>query len=156
MRFSFQIEMGFREGNKRDMEKLGFRMGQSRRTSPELTFSRVFGLVFFLLSNSNRCRQLLSTFHYEPLALPFSSVVLTFSNLTVKLNSPSESAPSHLGVYPMHILIAEDDAPVATFLSGGLEAEHFDVQIASTVGQVLQTIEQWGCNLLILDSSLPG
>ena len=56
----------------------------------------------------------------------------------------------------MHILIAEDDAPVATFLCGGLEAEHFDVQIASTGRQVLQMIEQWGYNLLILDSNLPG
>jgi DNA-binding response OmpR family regulator len=56
----------------------------------------------------------------------------------------------------MRILIAEDDAPVAKFLSGGLEAQHFDVQIASTGGQVLQMIEQWGCNLLILDLNLPG
>lgn len=56
----------------------------------------------------------------------------------------------------MHILIAEDDAPVANFLSGGLEAEHFEVKVASTGGEIIQMIERWGCNLLILDLSLPG
>jgi DNA-binding response OmpR family regulator len=56
----------------------------------------------------------------------------------------------------VQILIAEDDAPVAKFLAGGLEAEHFDVQVASTGGQAVQMVEQWGCNLLILDLSLPG
>jgi DNA-binding response OmpR family regulator len=56
----------------------------------------------------------------------------------------------------VQILIAEDDAPVAKFLSGGLEAEHFEVQIAGTGGQVLQMMEQSPCNLLILDLGLPG
>ena len=56
----------------------------------------------------------------------------------------------------MQILIAEDDAPVAKFLAGGLEAEHFDVQVASTGGQAVKMVEQGECNLLILDLSLPG
>ena len=55
----------------------------------------------------------------------------------------------------MHILIAEDDAPVAKFLSGGLEAEHYEVRIATAGGQVLQMVEQGRCNLLILDLALP-
>jgi DNA-binding response OmpR family regulator len=56
----------------------------------------------------------------------------------------------------VQILIAEDDAPVAKFLAGGLEAEHFDVQVASTGGQAVKMVEQGECNLLILDLSLPG
>jgi DNA-binding response OmpR family regulator len=56
----------------------------------------------------------------------------------------------------VQILIAEDDAPVAKFLAGGLEAEHFDVQVASTGGQAVQMMEKGECNLLILDLSLPG
>ena len=56
----------------------------------------------------------------------------------------------------MQILIAEDDAPVAKFLASGLEAEHFDVQVASTGGQAVQMVEQRGCNLLVLDLGLPG
>jgi DNA-binding response OmpR family regulator len=56
----------------------------------------------------------------------------------------------------MHILISEDGASGANFLSGGLEAEHYDVRIVTAVGQVPRMIEQWGCNLLILDSALPG
>ncbi len=56
----------------------------------------------------------------------------------------------------MHILIAEDDAPVAKFLSGGLETEHYDVQVASAGSQVLPMIKDGECDLLILDLALPG
>ena len=56
----------------------------------------------------------------------------------------------------MHILIAEDDAPVAKFLSGGLEAEHYDVKIATAGGQVMPMINNGQCNLLILDLTMPG
>jgi DNA-binding response OmpR family regulator len=56
----------------------------------------------------------------------------------------------------MQILIAEDDAPVAKFLSGGLEAEHYDVQVASDGGQVMPLINNGQCNLLILDLTMPG
>jgi DNA-binding response OmpR family regulator len=55
----------------------------------------------------------------------------------------------------MHILIAEDDAPVAKFLSGGLEAERYDVRIAPTGGQVMPMIHAGQCNLLILDLAMP-
>ena len=56
----------------------------------------------------------------------------------------------------MHILIAEDDAPVAKFLSGGLETEHYDVRVASAGGQVVPMIHDGECDLLILDLALPG
>jgi DNA-binding response OmpR family regulator len=56
----------------------------------------------------------------------------------------------------MHILIAEDDAPVAKFLSGGLEAEHYEVKIATAGGQVMPMINSGLCNLLILDLTMPG
>jgi DNA-binding response OmpR family regulator len=55
----------------------------------------------------------------------------------------------------MHILIAEDDAPVAKFLSGGLEGEHYQVRIASAGLQVPQMVEDGPCDLIILDLNLP-
>src|ERR1019366_7774131 len=55
----------------------------------------------------------------------------------------------------MHILIAEDDAPVAKFLSDELEAEHYDVRIATTGRQVQQIVQEGRCDLLILDLNLP-
>jgi DNA-binding response OmpR family regulator len=56
----------------------------------------------------------------------------------------------------MHILIAEDDIPVAKFLSGGLSNEHYDVRIAAAGGQIMPMIESNPCDLLILDLNLPG
>jgi DNA-binding response OmpR family regulator len=56
----------------------------------------------------------------------------------------------------MHILIAEDDAPVAKFLSGGLESEHYGVRVAASGDQVRVMVEEWTCDLLILDLNLPG
>jgi DNA-binding response OmpR family regulator len=55
----------------------------------------------------------------------------------------------------MHILIAEDDAPVAKFISSGLEAEHYDVRIATAGHQVPQMVEDGPCDLIILDLNLP-
>jgi DNA-binding response OmpR family regulator len=55
----------------------------------------------------------------------------------------------------MHILIAEDDAPVAKFLSGGLESERYDVRIATTGRQVQSMVEEAPCDLVILDLNLP-
>jgi two-component system copper resistance phosphate regulon response regulator CusR len=54
----------------------------------------------------------------------------------------------------MHILIADDDLPVAKFLSSGLQDEHYDVQIASSGRQVLQMVEAGQCDLIILDLNL--
>jgi two-component system, OmpR family, response regulator len=55
----------------------------------------------------------------------------------------------------MHILIAEDDLPVAKFLSSGLEAEHFNVRLVTSGKDVLSTLESEPCDLLILDLNLP-
>jgi two-component system, OmpR family, copper resistance phosphate regulon response regulator CusR len=55
----------------------------------------------------------------------------------------------------MHILIAEDDVPVAKYLSSGLEAEHYDVRIAAGGRQVGQLLEEKESNLVILDLNLP-
>lgn len=55
----------------------------------------------------------------------------------------------------MRILVAEDDVPVAKFLSSGLEAEHFDVQIATGGREAEQMIEESHCDLMILDLNLP-
>jgi DNA-binding response OmpR family regulator len=55
----------------------------------------------------------------------------------------------------MHILIAEDDAPVAKFLSSGLLCDHYDVRIATAGRQVTQMMENGPCDLIILDLNLP-
>ena len=55
----------------------------------------------------------------------------------------------------MHILIAEDDVPVAKFLSSGLESEHYNVRIATAGRQVSQMMEASQCDLVILDLNLP-
>src|ERR1700693_3661544 len=56
----------------------------------------------------------------------------------------------------MHILIAEDDARVAKFLSGALEPEHYHVRMATAGDQVIPMINAGQCNLLILDLTMPG
>jgi DNA-binding response OmpR family regulator len=55
----------------------------------------------------------------------------------------------------MHILIAEDDAPVAKFLLSGLESEHYVVRIATAGHQVSEMLEAGQCDLVILDLKLP-
>ena len=97
-------------------------------------------------------------FRIGALTSQFHCVPLTFSNLSVKLEFPSVSKRSTTdrSILIMHILIAEDDAPVAKFLSGGLEAEHYDVRVATSGDQIRLMVEEWTCNLLILDLKLPG
>jgi DNA-binding response OmpR family regulator len=56
----------------------------------------------------------------------------------------------------MHILIAEDDLPVAKFISSGLEAEHYDVRLAPSGQEVPRMLEESPCDLLVLDLNLPG
>ena len=56
----------------------------------------------------------------------------------------------------MHILVAEDDLPVATFLSSGLETEHYDVRVAACGNDVSRMLGDGPCDLLILDLNLPG
>jgi len=55
----------------------------------------------------------------------------------------------------MHILIAEDDLPVAKFLSSGLESEHFNVRLITSGKDVLAMLHSGPCDLLILDLNLP-
>jgi DNA-binding response OmpR family regulator len=56
----------------------------------------------------------------------------------------------------MHIVIAEDDLPVAKFISAGLEAEHFHVRHAPSGKDLLSTLDEGPGDLLILDLNLPG
>lgn len=56
----------------------------------------------------------------------------------------------------MHILIAEDDLPVAKFLSSSFAAEQYEVRIAPAGNDVLRMIEDGPCDLLVLDLNLPG
>jgi DNA-binding response OmpR family regulator len=54
----------------------------------------------------------------------------------------------------MHILIAEDDVPVARFLSTGLE-EDYAVRVATRGSEVIAMMEEGPCDLLVLDLNLP-
>jgi DNA-binding response OmpR family regulator len=56
----------------------------------------------------------------------------------------------------MHIVIAEDDIPVANFLSSGLEAEHYNVRLVPGGMDVHRMVEDGPCDLLVLDLNLPG
>ena len=56
----------------------------------------------------------------------------------------------------MHILIAEDDLPVAKFISSGLEAEHYNVRLVPGGNEVRRMLEDGPCDLLVLDLNLPG
>jgi len=55
----------------------------------------------------------------------------------------------------MRILVVEDDAPLASFVSKGLEAEHYAVDVASDGEQALDTALAIEYDLLILDLNLP-
>ncbi len=55
----------------------------------------------------------------------------------------------------MHILVAEDDLPVAKYLSSGLKAEHFDVRLGTSGNEILGMLESGPCDLLVLDLNLP-
>jgi DNA-binding response OmpR family regulator len=56
----------------------------------------------------------------------------------------------------MHILIAEDDIPVAKFISSGLEAEHYNVRLVPGGNEVRRMLEDGPCDLLVLDLNLPS
>ncbi len=55
----------------------------------------------------------------------------------------------------MRILIVEDDAPVATFVRKGLEAEHYAVDVAPDGEQALQMALESDYDLMVLDLNLP-
>ncbi|HWR16305.1 MAG TPA: response regulator transcription factor [Terriglobales bacterium] len=55
----------------------------------------------------------------------------------------------------MRILIAEDDAPLATFLRKGLESEHYAVDVASDGETACDLAVTYDYDLLLLDLNLP-
>jgi DNA-binding response OmpR family regulator len=55
----------------------------------------------------------------------------------------------------MHILIAEDDAPLASFVKRGLEAEHYAVDTTADGEQARAMASEFDFDLVILDLGLP-
>jgi two-component system copper resistance phosphate regulon response regulator CusR len=55
----------------------------------------------------------------------------------------------------MRILVAEDDHPVATFISKGLEAENYVVDVAGDGEEALFLAEHYDYDLVVLDINLP-
>lgn len=55
----------------------------------------------------------------------------------------------------MRILLVEDDAPLATFVRKGLEAEHYAVDVASDGELARQMAAESDYDLMILDLNLP-
>ena len=55
----------------------------------------------------------------------------------------------------MRILVVEDDAPLASFLKKGLEAEHYAVDIAPDGEEARQAAGESDYDLLLLDLNLP-
>lgn len=55
----------------------------------------------------------------------------------------------------MRILVVEDDAPLATFVRKGLEAEHYAVDVAGDGELARQMISESDYDLVILDLNLP-
>ena len=55
----------------------------------------------------------------------------------------------------MRILIAEDDAPLATFIAKAFNSEDHITEIAPTGDDALQRAQRGGFDLLILDLNLP-
>lgn len=55
----------------------------------------------------------------------------------------------------MRILVAEDDRPVASFLSKSLEAEQYAVDVATDGEEANYMAENYEYDLVILDINLP-
>src|SRR5664279_3560291 len=55
----------------------------------------------------------------------------------------------------MRILVVEDDAPLARFLSKGLEAEHYAVDVAPDGEEARWLVSECEYDLLLLDLNLP-
>ena len=55
----------------------------------------------------------------------------------------------------MRILVVEDDAPLATFVRKGLEAEHYAVDVAGDGEQARQMALESDYDLVVLDLNLP-
>ena len=56
----------------------------------------------------------------------------------------------------MRILVAEDDSPLASFVSKGLQAENYLVDVAGAGDEAHAMINERGYDLVILDLNLPG
>jgi two-component system, OmpR family, copper resistance phosphate regulon response regulator CusR len=56
----------------------------------------------------------------------------------------------------MHILIAEDDLPVANFISSGLQAENYHVRLAPSGKNLPRILDEGQCDLLVLELNLPA
>ena len=57
---------------------------------------------------------------------------------------------------PKHILIADDDADLRQALGQLLELEGFSIAGASDGGAALNLAQQSGCDLILLDATMPG
>src|SRR3974390_2050267 len=55
----------------------------------------------------------------------------------------------------MRILVVEDDAPLASFLSKGLEAEHYAVDVAPDGEEARWLTSECEYDLMLLDLNLP-
>ena len=55
----------------------------------------------------------------------------------------------------MRILVVEDDAPLASFVRKGLEAEHYAVDVAEDGELARQMAAESDYDLMILDLNLP-
>ena len=55
----------------------------------------------------------------------------------------------------MRILVVEDDAPLASFLSKGLEAEHYAVDVAPDGEEARWLASECEYDLMLLDLNLP-
>jgi len=71
------------------------------------------------------------------------------------LSLPWESGPGGEGRQPMNILLVEDEPKVASFITRGLEAEHYTVDVAADGEAGLTRALAGGHDLVILDVMLP-
>jgi len=55
----------------------------------------------------------------------------------------------------MHILIAEDDPALASFVRKGLEAEHYAVDVSADGEEARATASEFDFDLVVLDLNLP-
>ena len=55
----------------------------------------------------------------------------------------------------MRVLVVEDDAPLASFLRKGLEAEHYAVDVAPDGDEARWMASECDYDLMILDLNLP-
>jgi len=62
---------------------------------------------------------------------------------------------SRHSLHPVHVLVAEDDIPLAHFLRRGFPSDQYSVDLAHDGEAAVQTLSHAAYNLLILDLNLP-